>query len=237
LAAQVLIKSPKHTARDLARWAGYREQDEAISSLLSNKEQAAAHAIREFAQQPCYLGVSWGKDSVVVADLALRSGFSWPIVWVRVEPIKNPECFAVRDEFLAIYPDCDYCEIEVWCRKDSDGWHATGTLEQGFKQAVDICGLPRHVSGVRASESAMRKMRCDRWGVSSKNTCAPLARWSGSEVFAYLHKYDLPICSVYAMSFGGLLDREKLRVSSLGGERGSGFGRTEWERFYFGGVL
>ena len=37
----------------------------------------------------------------------------------------------------------------------------------------------------------------------------------------------------YACSLGGLLDRSKLRVASLGGQRGTGWGRAEWERRYY----
>lgn len=37
----------------------------------------------------------------------------------------------------------------------------------------------------------------------------------------------------YACSFGGALDRERIRVSSLGGQRGTGHGRREWEWAYY----
>jgi len=41
----------------------------------------------------------------------------------------------------------------------------------------------------------------------------------------------------YACSMGGALDRAQLRVAALGGDRGSGHGREEWERRYYGREL
>lgn len=32
----------------------------------------------------------------------------------------------------------------------------------------------------------------------------------------------------------GLLSRERIRVATIGGERGTGHGRAEWERTYYG---
>jgi len=89
------------------------------------------------------------------------------------------------------------------------------------------------VSGVRGEESGVRKLRMRRWGTSSERTCAPIGWWCGGDVFAYLHQHDLPVHPAYAMSFGGTLDRNRIRVASLGGERGTGFGRRDWEHRYY----
>lgn len=56
-------------------------------------------------------------------------------------------------------------------------------------------------------------------------------------MFAYLHRFDLPVHPAYAMSRGGLWDRDRIRVASLGGRRGEGMGRAEWERAYYGREL
>jgi len=56
-------------------------------------------------------------------------------------------------------------------------------------------------------------------------------------VFAYLNKHDLPIHPAYVMSFGGTLDRIRLRVDTLGLEAGTGKGRREWETHYYGNYI
>lgn len=184
-----------------------------------------------------YIGTSWGKDSVVVADLALRVSPRWPLVWVRVEPIANPHCSLVRDAFLRRYPSARYDEIEVSARAGNDGeWHASGTLEHGFSQAAAEHGA-RYASGIRAEESGVRKLRVATHGLVSANTCAPIGRWSALDVWAYTVTRGLPIHPAYAMTMGGLLDPGRVRVASLGGRRGDGMGRAEWEQRYYGWFL
>ena len=63
------------------------------------------------------------------------------------------------------------------------------------------------------------------WGLS----CQPNGHWSARDVFAYLNAHDLPVHPAYAMTFGGALDRGRLRVGTIGGSRGTEFGRAEWE--------
>jgi phosphoadenosine phosphosulfate reductase len=195
-------------------------------------EEAELAVLRFVRGGDCYAGVSWGKDSTVLADLVVRWASAVPIVWVRVEPITNPDCGAVRDAFLARYPNAPYEEIEVSCRRDEAGeFHASGTLEAGFRQAAVKFGR-RYLSGIRAEESAGRARRA-LLGAETLHTCAPLIHWTAREVFAYLAHYDLPIHPAYAMTFGGALDRARIRVASLGGKRGTGTGRAEWEAAYY----
>lgn len=227
------------TSRDLAAWRRAEKADPIIarSAIHQRRLQRSKLSLLEFAQQgPCYCGVSWGKDSVVVAhlvvELAAQSGPVVPLVWVRVEPICNPHCTLVRDTFLAMFPSHPYDEIRSDCWRDSRGWHASGTLERGFALAEKKHGK-RHVSGVRGEESSSRQRRCMANGESTERTCAPLAWWGSDDVFAHLHANGLPVHPAYAMSLGGLLDRGRLRVSSLGGKRGTGHGRLEWERAYY----
>lgn len=84
-----------------------------------------------------------------------------------------------------------------------------------------------------AEESGVRQRRMRGYGYSTPNTCAPMGWWDGEDIFAYLHAHDLPIHPAYAMTRGGQLDRNRIRVASLGGKRGSGIGRAEWEKAYY----
>ena len=239
----MLMSSDRHTPSDLELWQVQEDADHVYSRAkeLAKKAVAAIHEIRKFLRSPAYCGVSWGKDSVVVADLVLRAcriyGIEQPaIVWIRVEPICNPDCLSVRDEFLAAY-DCRYHEIIEHCEWGDGEWHASGTLEAGFSRAVELTGARRYISGVRADESGARKIMARTHGASTRSTCRPITWWSVQDVFSWLAAKDLPAHPVYAMQGGGRWPRERIRVASLGGRRGSGIGRSEWEREYYGDVL
>lgn len=180
-----------------------------------------------------YTGVSWGKDSVVVADMSVRYLPRRPLVWVRVEPIFNPDCIAVRDDFLARYPDVAYDEIIIHCRIDDTGIpHATGTLERGFSHAAQRYG-EAHISGIRRDESGHRERYFRVFAGETRNTLAPIIRWQGEDVFAYLAAHDLPVHPAYGLSLGGVMERSRLRVASLAGKRGREMGRREWEDLYY----
>lgn len=198
-----------------------------LRSRLAAKAESAASAIAEFAQAgPCYVSCSWGKDSTVLAHIIASRAMRLPLVWVRVVPVENPDCPLVRDAFIARWA-VDYHEIKVdYDRK------ARRTSLPGFQEAARRFG-DRYVSGVRGAESRTRSLRMASVGISSARTCAPIGHWSTAEVFAYLYTHDLPIHPAYAQSAGGMYDREWLRVGALGGERGRGHGRRDWEQRYY----
>ncbi len=235
----MLIPSERHTPADLALWAELEEADRANGERLlrSGKVERSLNTISLFScERPCYAGISWGKDSTVLADIVSRLPKPVPLIWIRVEPIKSPDCALVRDAFLRTHPGVEYDEVEVWCRRDKAGWHASGTLEQGVAECERRWGR-RHILGIRARESFGRKIRMLRWGESSTNGCAPLGWWTLADVMAYLAHHDLPVHPAYGMLGGGRWPRDRLRVASLGGLRGAGGGRAEWEQEYYGDVL
>jgi len=234
----VLIPSPRHTAIDLEVWARLEQTDQVLagSEHLARREEAALAELQRFAglDGTCFVAVSWGKDSVVVAHLAVRAGLRVPFVWVRYDPSHNPDCPAVRDVFLRRFP-VDYQEIVVTdtCLPAGVGWRDL-TWEQDcrlfFREADE---LGRRILGLRARESGRRRRRARRFGCSSPSSCAPIVWWDAALVFAYLRKYDLPVHPAYAMSEGGFWDRARIRVDGIGDERGTGCGRGQWERRYY----
>lgn len=231
---RVLIASPRHTARDLERWAINEREDEANAGRIDWEKKVNA-AMAEMAAWIArgdgdgYLGVSWGKDSVVVAHLLWRlhreRGVRYPSVWVRLTGAENPDCHMVRDSFNDSHPGGEYAEVvaDVGQRRMS---------VDGFAIASQLYG-DRHISGVRAEESAVRRIRTRRWGLSTERTCAPIAWWSTADVFAYLWRERLPVHPAYACTAGDVYERRHLRVSAIGGRRGTGFGRGEWEARYY----
>lgn len=238
IGATMLIVTSKHTSADLREWAECESADVVHGqreSIRSKAEAARQTASAFVASHPrCYCGVSFGKDSTVLFDICVPLGIQF--VWVRVEPIFNPDCLLVRDALLAKYPDVRYDEIVVNCRYDGAAWRASGTLESGFREAVKRYG-ERYILGLRAEESGVRTIRFWKHGLTSKRACAPLGWWSVADVFGYLAVNQLPVHPVYGMLGGGRWQREHLRVSSLGGQRGAGMGRDEHEFQYYGDVL
>jgi phosphoadenosine phosphosulfate reductase len=234
-----LIASPRHTPADHETWQRTVRTAEVHGQLKHHRKQIqrSVDAVMSFTGVGNgYAGVSWGKDSVVIAHMIATLCPRVPLVWVRVEPIANPDCDLVRDEFLRMFPRVKYDELTVWCRRDDDGWHATGTLERGFGIAAQRYGQ-RYMSGIRAEESGIRKLRVAKHGLVSSNTCAPIGWWGSWDVWAYLLTRGLPVHPAYACSFGGQLAPGRIRVASLGGRRGDGMGRAEWERQYYGREL
>jgi len=236
----MLIPSHRHTAADMALWREYEQADTArrIDAGFCHRHAEALNEILRFVMRDtsCYAGVSWGKDSTVLAHLVQCVMPTLPIVWIRVEPIKSPDCELVRDAFLSRYPNANYHEIETHCEWRDGEWHATGTLESGIKECERRFGK-RKILGIRADESTQRGFRIWRHGLSTHASCDPLGRWTVADIFTHLAIENLPVHPAYAMLGGGRWPRDRLRVASLGGRRGDGLGRSEWESEYYGDVL
>lgn len=245
----MLVDSPRLTPHDRQVWARLEHYDDVLSRdpRLARRADDARRGIEGFAAAgPCYCGVSWGKDSVVVAHLlATCDAVDVPLVWMRTEGWENPDCYPVRDAFLQAYPHMAdrYHEI-ITDASQPRWWETTGeglptvadALPSGLAEAQARWGV-RYVSGIRAAESRIRRMSIGRHGATTRNTCKPIATWDTSDVFAHLAAHDLPTHPAYAMSAGGHYPREQIRVATLGGIRGGRAGRHEWEALYYSDIV
>jgi phosphoadenosine phosphosulfate reductase len=234
----MLIASPRHTARDLEVWATHARTDAILGRMLARgkKPARALQAIRDFvATTRAYVSVSWGKDSTVVAHLAwlLRHEIDLPLVWVKGSWWFNPDCERVRDAFLQQHPGLRYEEIVVEYDYTRELTAASSLyFRHGLAEAVRRHG-PGHITGVRAQESRVRRISMCKFGENSASGSMPLGWWTTKDVFAYLEAHDLPVHPIYAMTMGGLFDREHLRVDMLAEERGAERGRVEHEWTYY----
>ncbi len=221
----MLIHSPRHRTDDVDTWIA-SERVDAIECQMSGFRHRVSESVKtivEFvAAGPCYAGVSWGKDSVVLAHLVHLYAPDVPLVWVKTQRF-NPDCPQVRDVFLSMFPTARYDEVDV-PYDVADG--------PGFKMVAGRY-VDRYISGVRADESGPRRVGLKNRGLSTAHTCSPLGWWMGRHIFAYLYDLGLPVHPAYACTQGGLWSRERLRVSSLGAEQGTQFGRAEWENYYY----
>ena len=199
-------------------------------------EEAEETIVRWTRGRRGYCGVSWGKDSVVTADMVCRLT-DWPLVWIRVDPVSNPDCPRVRNEFLAIHPHVHYDEIRVpvHLSGDPDIYTAQYNSTAGYPIAAGRYGRD-NIRGVRGRESAGRMKQMRGVGAETKHTLSPIITWTADMVYAYLEIMELPVHPAYAMSFGGSLDRTRIRVAAIGGSRGLGVGRGEWEQAYYPGI-
>lgn len=234
----MLMPSVRHTRRDLDHWNRLERYDAVIaqSDELKMATDRALKDIERFVSYgPCYCGVSWGKDSVVIAHLVRTVTPNVLLVWVKNEPIFNPDCPAVRDRFLNQHPGV-YLETVVRL-KTEPGYIPVPSRVPDFEEARAVVGSSRYISGIRGEESGERKQRMKTFGIMTKNTCAPIGQWTGAMIFAYLYANSLPVHPVYAMTMGGVKDRIRLRVSSFGGDGGKRYGREEWENLYYRDVL
>lgn len=240
----MLVRSQRLTVDDLALWASYESGDKANVGIFASKLSVSVDAVREFASRgPCYCGVSWGKDSVVVAYLCRLVDTSIPLIHLRPSN-HNPDCDAVRDAYFDKFPGQRYEEIRI----DYGTLHSKAVARHLLDKETDKLWYEairelnrrfenRYILGIRSQESTGRRIRELVHGESSKTGCAPITRWKTAEVFAFLAACGLPVHPAYAMMGGGRWPRERLRVAEIGDVHGSGGGRTAWETEYYGDVL
>lgn len=245
----MLIDSPRLTGPDRAHWERLARFDRLLARdpRLDALEAEGVEAVRGFAAAgPFYISVSWGKDSVAAAHLALKAVPDAQIVWVRSLLFDTPECEAVRDVFLASHPDAPYRQIDVAMRNPKRGepgfeaHHLDPSAEHQDVLKENLAG--RYVSGLRAGESRIRRISIGHRGLATAHTCRPIGRWSAEDVFAYLDREQLPVHPVYAMTMGGHYDRRWLRVHPLCSApraRSAVHGRDmdAWEDRYYGDVI
>lgn len=235
----MLIPSERHRPEDLELWAELEEADKVHGARLlrSGKVERSVAALQEFAARgPCHLCFSGGKDSTALLGVAAMANLPLPIVWFRAIPKHNPDIPAVIEAMGAAVEIIDY-ESPVPVRMTS--LEAEDIAGRNFLTACRNYERRqgRRVLGVRADESHARRMKMNRWGLTTENSCTPLGWWNAADVFGFLAVQSLPVAPVYAMLGGGRWPRDRLRIDALMGERGDGSGRAEWEREYYGDVL
>lgn len=238
----MLIPSFRHKQGDLELWQQFEQADLVLGKPIQTKVKQSIDHISKFHKEGLvgYCGVSWGKDSTVVAELCrlffVETGFKIPLVFVRVEPNLNPDCDLVRDAFLTRWPNAEYHEIKVICKYENRNWNIVKAHKDGFKQANQQFG-ERRISGVRASESGERTLSARVHGVNSVLSCRPILYWQAKHVYSFLAVMGLPVHPAYAMLGEGRWDRDRIRVAALGGVRGDGVGRIQWEKEYYGDII
>lgn len=240
----MLIEMPRHTDEDLAWWHKvYLPRIRRIA--VTTDWRARIERIRcdgdawiKEHEGRCYVGMSWGKDSVAAAHIVRLLWPGFPLVRVCLPRWDNPDCDIVRDRF-GEWPG-EYREIiaDPTGPDPVDGYLPTGSRGDGYGVAAKLFGAA-YISGIRMEESADRKRRgIMAWKATghvetTRNTYAPITRWTGDEVLAFALWANLPIHPAYGCTYGGRREPGRLRVASLGGLRGGQWQRREWEMAYY----
>ncbi len=196
---------------------------------LKQLESESLKDVKDFlADGAAYCSVSGGKDSFVAAYLCIHILPSIPLVHVFDSVTYNPCAIEAISEFESKF-GVKIARLETRYNPKLDG---TGTHDQFFLPAATSYGQ-RRIVGIRKDESVHRKYSASVHGISTKNVCRPLLKWSSQDVFAFCLSREIPISSVYAMSLAGTIPRNDLRTDVIGDANGRWSGRKEWEMTYF----
>jgi phosphoadenosine phosphosulfate reductase len=145
-----------------------------------------------------YLSFSGGKDSIVLFDLAERSGVKFDAHY-NVTGIDPPELvYFIREHYGS----------RLINEKAKEGiWHLVERKGLPMRNARFCCeylkehtGIGRTVlTGIRGKESPRRSHRClvENSTHADKLFLHPIINWSTPDVWEYIRTRELPYCSLY----------------------------------------
>ena len=163
-----------------------------------DKETMAIERLRQYEPvDGYYLAFSGGKDSVVLYDLAVKSGVKFEAHY-SLTTVDPPELV----KFIR-----DYYPTVIWDRPAKTMWQLIETNGLPYQAKRWCCRLLKEsngagaiLTGVRHEESENRSKRCvfendhssnERWFVN------PIIDWLTTEVWAYIKTGKLPYCQLY----------------------------------------
>lgn len=169
-------------------------------------DQVAIERLQEFEPpEGYYLAFSGGKDSVVIYDLAMRSGVKFDAHY-NVSPIDPPE---LRQFIKDSYPDVawDFHARGFWKLVLTNGlpmrppvghrWCCKHIKEAGGAGRVKLLGMRRNESNTRR-DYPIYKTFC---ALDHTDWLLPIVDWSNNDVWQYIKENGLPYCSLYDEGF------------------------------------
>ena len=197
------------------------------------------------------IAMSWGKDSVVVADIVLRTlGRRVPIYHLaHAYPLPGSEHveqhFRSRTDVHVVPPSRSVEEMIAWLSTNGLGYEKTRREKQsrsthkkvGGTEWTAANGIDVTIMGMRAEEAPGRSAHFKYHGLiftrqSGVTTANPLAWWEARDVWAYIATHDLPYHRLYDCETHGKT-RETLRNGGWLTTTGAGSGRISWLAQHF----
>lgn len=206
--------------------SGYREQIERgrVLALLPQHRNKVDEArldifvLNWHCNRP-YVSVSWGKDSIVLAHLALSVDPYLTLVHWGGEQERHIANFSqVRDDFLRRFgQDCRYIEV-------IDDGLMDGKLAVNGRKWSHANGFDGVLMGLTAEESRARRFALGRADAHNIYTytdgmkrCCPLARWTVDDITAYVADHELKMLNLYERY--GMQIRTSSRIKRSGHTR------------------
>lgn len=203
---------------------GYKYRiDEAIKeSQKTLKEIKGNHA----------LSYSGGKDSTVMLDICMKSGFKGDLIQFSYSEYENPKMnldmadMQVEKYGLKLHRIKCYSSKEAWNEAGRFFVVPSNDLEKNLvkkvsqdfgKQANKLSkeqGYTLQFIGMRKAESKQRRMTLGSKGLTyyakTRNsfTCCPIGKLTDDDIWAYIISNNLPYISCYDST---LFDRRKIR--------------------------
>lgn len=193
--------------------------------------QTSQKAIKEIGGNHA-LSYSGGKDSTVMLDICLKSGFNGDLIQFFYSEYENPKMNLVMGDnmskkySLKLYRLKCYSSKEAWDEAGRFFVVPSNDLEKSLvrkvaadfgKQSNKISeenGYNLHFIGMRKAESKQRRMTIGSRGLTyytkTRNgfTCCPIGKLTDDDIWAYIISNNLPYISCYDNS---LFDRRKIR--------------------------
>lgn len=209
----------RRTAEMNARTSSYRRRlDEAASAIA---------AMAELAGDDWFVSSSWGKDSTVVAGLALEHLGAAAKVFHMRSPYALPgdetvvAWFAERCAVMEEPYRKTLLEYIAWLKEVGLGYERE-SVGVGGRQKSELAvtwaqqhGFRGFAMGLRAEESAIRRCVVGGRGLVYRRAdgmavCLPIGKWKAIDVWTYIYERGLPYHKMYDFETLGY-DRFSLR--------------------------